>query len=145
MCQKLKTVNFINMWLFILKIEIFNFCICQKNTFAWSDLEQASSWWINSKFCVYKVSIWRCQFILTFSGLHFFILYDPLEFSTGAWPNPSGLEMAKTHHCGLPCLMAADKPFPQLQPSLPWPKTDGFWNLVRFWVVPLSVKESISS
>ena len=29
----------------------------------------------------------------------FFILYDPLEFSTGACPTPSGLEMAKTHHC----------------------------------------------
>ena len=31
----------------------------------------------------------------------FFILYDPLEFSTGACPTPSGLEMAKTHHCVL--------------------------------------------
>ena len=31
----------------------------------------------------------------------FFILYDPLEFSTGACPTPSGLEIAKTHHCAL--------------------------------------------
>jgi len=31
----------------------------------------------------------------------FFILYDPLEFSTGACPTPSGLEMAKTHHCAV--------------------------------------------
>ena len=31
----------------------------------------------------------------------FFISYDPLEFSTGACPTPSGLEMAKTHHCAL--------------------------------------------
>ena len=52
---------------------------------------------------------------------------------------------AKMVFSRLPCLMAADKPCPQLQPSLPWPKTDGFCNLVRFWVVPLSVKESISS
>ena len=31
----------------------------------------------------------------------FSILYDPLEFSTGFCPTPSGLEMAKTHHCVL--------------------------------------------
>jgi hypothetical protein len=31
----------------------------------------------------------------------FYILYDPLEFSTGACPTPSGTEMAKTHHCAL--------------------------------------------
>ena len=31
----------------------------------------------------------------------FFILYDPLEFSTGACPTPSGLEIGKTHHCAL--------------------------------------------
>ena len=31
----------------------------------------------------------------------FFILYDPLEFSTGACPTPSGLETGKTHHCVL--------------------------------------------
>ena len=30
-----------------------------------------------------------------------FILYDPLEFSTGACPTPSGLEIGKTHHCAL--------------------------------------------
>ena len=30
-----------------------------------------------------------------------FYLYDPLEFSTGACPTPSGLEIAKTHHCVL--------------------------------------------
>ena len=29
----------------------------------------------------------------------FFILYDPLEFWTGACPTPSGLEIGKTHHC----------------------------------------------
>ena len=34
MYKKLKTVDFINMWLFFLEIEIFNFCICQKTTFA---------------------------------------------------------------------------------------------------------------
>ena len=38
--KKLKTVDFINMWLFIFEIEIFNFCICQKPTFVWSGLEQ---------------------------------------------------------------------------------------------------------
>ena len=31
----------------------------------------------------------------------FFILYDPLEISTGACPTPSGLEIGKTHHCAL--------------------------------------------
>ena len=31
----------------------------------------------------------------------FFIWYDPLEFSTGACPTPSGLEIGKTHHCAL--------------------------------------------
>jgi hypothetical protein len=30
-----------------------------------------------------------------------FILYDPLEFSTGACPTPSGLEIGKTHHCAV--------------------------------------------
>ena len=30
-----------------------------------------------------------------------FIIYDPLEFSTGACPTPSGLEIGKTHHCAL--------------------------------------------
>ena len=28
-----------------------------------------------------------------------FILYDPLELSTGACPTPSGTEIVKTHHC----------------------------------------------
>ena len=101
MYKKLKTVDFFNMQLFIFEIESFNFCICQKTTFAWSDLEQASSWWIKTKFCVYKVSIRRCLVILTFSGLHFFILYDPHEFSTGACLTPSRLEIGKTHHCAL--------------------------------------------
>ena len=31
----------------------------------------------------------------------FFILYDPLEISTGACPTPSGTEIVKTHHCVL--------------------------------------------
>ena len=40
-------------------------------------------------------------FYTNFFWAKFFILYDPLEFSTGACPTPSGLEMAKTHHCAL--------------------------------------------
>jgi hypothetical protein len=48
-------------------------------------------------FCIYH--IWRCQMILTFSGLHF--LFDPLELSTGACPTPSGTEIVKTHYCAL--------------------------------------------
>ena len=39
--------------------------------------------------------------MLTFSGLHFFILQVPYEFSTGACPTPSGLEFVKTHHCAV--------------------------------------------
>jgi hypothetical protein len=35
----------------------------------------------------------------TFSGLHFFILYDPLEFSTGNCPTPGGTEMVISHQC----------------------------------------------
>ena len=102
MYKKLKTVDFFNMQLFIFEIESFNFCICQKTTFAWSDLEQASSWWINSKFCVYKVSIWRCQLILTFSGLHFLFYMTPLNFQQGLiQPLASGLEIGKTHHCAV--------------------------------------------
>ena len=31
----------------------------------------------------------------------FFILYEPLEFSTGACLTPSGLEIGKTHHFAL--------------------------------------------
>ena len=31
----------------------------------------------------------------------FFILYDPLELSTGACPTPSGTEIVKTHHCAV--------------------------------------------
>ena len=88
MCQKWKTVDFINMWLFILEIEIFNFCICQKTTFAWSYLEQVSSWWIKSKFCLYKASIWRCQMILTFSGLHFLYYKTPMNFQQGLLQPP---------------------------------------------------------
>ena len=83
MYKKLKTVDFFSMWLFIFEIESFNFCICQKTTFAWSDLEQASSWWINSKFCVYKVSIWRCLNKLIFSWLHFLLYMTPLNFQQG--------------------------------------------------------------
>ena len=76
MYKKLKTEDFFNMLLFIFEIESFNFCICQKTTFAWSGLEQVSSWWINSQFCVYKVSIWRCLLMLTFSGLHFLFYFQ---------------------------------------------------------------------
>ena len=81
--KKLKTVDFFNMWLFIFEIEIFNFCICQKPTFGWSGLEQVSSGFINSNFCVGKVTIWRCQMILTFSGLHFIFYMTPLNFQQG--------------------------------------------------------------
>ena len=83
MYKNLKTVDFFNMQLFIFEIESFNFCICQKNTFAWSDLEQASSGWINSNFCEGKVSIWRCLITLTFSGLHFLFYMTPLNFQQG--------------------------------------------------------------
>ena len=31
----------------------------------------------------------------------FFVLLVPHEFSTGACPTPSGLEIVKTHHCVL--------------------------------------------
>ena len=84
MYKKLKTADFFNMQLFIFEIESFNFCICQKTTFAWSDLEQASSGWINSNFCEGKVSIWRCLITLTFSGLHFFyFIWPPWIFNRG--------------------------------------------------------------
>jgi hypothetical protein len=43
------------------------------------------SWWYNLIFCVGKVWIWMCQIILTFSGLHFFIFYDSLEFLSRTW------------------------------------------------------------
>ena len=82
--KKLKTVDFFIMWLFILGIEILNFYICQKPTFAWSGLEQVSSGWINSNFCEGKVSIWRCLILLTFSGLHFFyFIWPPWIFNRG--------------------------------------------------------------
>ena len=93
----LKTVEFFNMWLFISKIKNLNFCICQKPHFCCSGLGQVSSWWINSNFCVGKVPN-DTNFFWTI----FFISYDPLEFSTGACPTPSGTEMVKTHHCALP-------------------------------------------
>ena len=57
----------------------------------------------------------------------FFILYDPLEFSTGACPTPSGLEFVKTHHCALPG--------PQLPgPPVPGPPMPGIlkMNCPRF-------------
>ena len=103
MYKKLKTVDFINMRLFIFEIESFNFCICQKTTFAWSDLEQASSWWINSKFCVYKVSIWRCQMILTFSGLHFLFYKTPMNFQQGLLQPPVEKKWSKriTVYCSV--------------------------------------------
>ena len=99
--KKLKTIDFFNMWLFIFEIEIFNFCICQKPTFAWSGLEQVSSGWINSNFCVGKVSIWRCQMLLTFSGLHFLFYMTPLNFQHGLVQPPVEQKWPKriTVHC----------------------------------------------
>ena len=43
---------------------------------------------IFSNFCVVKVSIGRCLMIATFSGLYFYIYYDPPEFLTGACQTP---------------------------------------------------------
>ena len=79
----LKTVEFFNMWLFISKIKNLNFCICQNTHFCCSGLGQVSSWWINSIFCVGKVSIWRCLFMPTFSGLHFLFYKYPMNFQQG--------------------------------------------------------------
>ena len=79
----LKTVEFFNMWLFICKIKNLDFCICQNTHFCCSGLGQVSSWWINSIFCVGKVSIWRCLFTLTFSGLHFCFISTPWIFNRG--------------------------------------------------------------
>ena len=79
----LKTVEFFNMWLFISEIKNLNFCICQNTHFCCSGLGQVSSWWINSIFCVGKVSIWRCLFMLTFSGLHFLFYKYPMNFQQG--------------------------------------------------------------
>ena len=79
----LKTVEFFNMWLFISKIKNLYFFICQNTHFCYSGLGQVSSWWINSIFCVGKVSIWRCLFMLTFSGLHFLFYKYPMNFQQG--------------------------------------------------------------
>ena len=74
--KKLKTVDFIDMWLFIFEIKIFNFRICQKPTFAWSGLEQVSSWWIYFNFCVGKVVInLKVPNVTNFFWATFFILY----------------------------------------------------------------------
>ena len=78
----LKTVEFFNMWLFISEIKNLNFCICQNTHFCCSGLGQVSSWWINSIFCV-GVSIWRCLFMSTFSGLHFLFYKYPMNFQQG--------------------------------------------------------------
>ena len=43
----------------------------------------------------------------------FFILYDPLELSTGACPTPSGTEIVKTHHCALLSALAPIRPLSQ--------------------------------
>ena len=85
--KKLKTVEFFHMWLFIFEIGTLNFCICQKTHFCCSGLGQASSRWINSNFYVDKVSIWRYQMILTFSGLHFLFSMNPWILNRGLW-NP---------------------------------------------------------
>ena len=79
----LKTVELFNMWLFISRIKNLNFCICQNTHFCCSGLGQVSSWWINSIFCVGKVSIWRCLLMLTFSGLHFLFYKYPMNFQQG--------------------------------------------------------------
>ena len=71
------------MWLFISKIKNLNFCICQNTHFCCSGLGQESSWWINSIFCVGKVSIWRCLLMLTFSGLYFLFYKYPMNFQQG--------------------------------------------------------------
>ena len=84
----LKTVEFFNMGLFFSKIKNLNFCICQKTHFCCSGLGQVSSWWINSNFCVGKVSIWRCHLILTFSGLHFLFYKYPMKFQQGLGQPP---------------------------------------------------------
>ena len=76
----LKTVEFFNMWLFISKIKNLYFFICQNTHFCYSGLGQVSSWWINSIFCVGKVSIWRCLLMRTFSGLHFLFCKYPMNF-----------------------------------------------------------------
>ena len=46
----------------------------------------------------------KVPFFTNFFWATFFILYDPLEFSTGACPTPSGIEMVKTHHCAVQCI-----------------------------------------
>ena len=99
--KKLKTVAFINMWLLFLKLKSSIFASAQKTTFAWSDLEQVSSWWIYSKFCVYKISIWRCIMILTFSGLHFLFYKTPMNFQQGLLQPPVEQKWSKriTVHC----------------------------------------------
>ena len=79
----LKTVEFFNMWLFISEIKNLHFCICQNTHFCCSGLGQVSSWWINSIFCVGKVSIWRCLLMLTFSGLRFLFYKYPMNFQQG--------------------------------------------------------------
>ena len=97
----LKTVEFFNMWLFISKIKNLNFCICQNTHFCCSGLGQVSSWWINSIFCVGKVSIWRCLLMLTFSGLHFLFHKYPMNFQQGLLQPPVEPDWSKriTVHC----------------------------------------------
>ena len=79
----LKTVEFFNMWLFISKIKNLYFFICQNTHFCYSGLGQVSSWWINSIFCVGKVSIWRCLLMLTFLGYIFWFISTPWIFNRG--------------------------------------------------------------
>ena len=84
--KKLKIEEFLHMWLFIFDIRTLNFTICQKNTFAVVSVGQASSRWINSNY-VGKVSIWRCQVVLTLSGLYFLFSVNPWILNRGL-PNP---------------------------------------------------------
>ena len=61
------------------------------------------SW--TGKFMVDKIQIFCINLKVpndtNFFWATFFILYDPLELSTGACPTPSGTEIVKTHHCAV--------------------------------------------
>ena len=81
MCKKLKTVDFINMWLFILEIEIFNFCICL--IIFWTGKFMVDKIQI---LCIYGINP-KVLIILTFSGLHFLYYMTPWIFNRGL-PNP---------------------------------------------------------
>ena len=56
--------------------------------------------------CIYGINL-KVPNNTNFFWATFFILYDPLEFSTGACPTPSGTEIDKTHHCAV-CVVCTD-------------------------------------